>query len=328
MNRAVRPFPMPALVAGTLLFVAAGCATAQQPWPTRPLRMVVPFAAGGGADIVGRTVAQKLTEAFGHQVIVDNRPGAAGNIGTEFVARAPADGYTMLIIGPNHATNPFLFRKIPFDPVKDFDPVSLLTSAPYVLLVHPSLPVKTVHDLANLARQRPGQINYGSAGNGTAGHLGMEIIKTTTKIDIQHVPYKGSPAFVADLIGGQVSAGYDNVLSSAPHIRSGRLRAIAVSGAKRSPSFPEVPTVAESGLPGYDVTVWQALLAPAGTPRDVVARLHAEVVAGMQKPDVRERMTALGVEIIAGTPAQLGTFIRSELDKFRKVVEASGARIE
>ena len=323
-----RPFPLPALLVGALLAGAAGLSAAQQPWPSRPLRMVVPFAAGGGADIIGRTVAQKLTEAFGQQVIVDNRPGAAGNIGTEFVARAPADGYTMLIIGPNHATNPSLFRKIPFDPVKDFDPVSLLTSAPYVLLVHPSLPVKTVKDLASLARQRPGQINYGSAGNGTAGHLGMEIIKTTTKIDIQHVPYKGSPPFVADLIGGQVSAGYDNVLSSAPHIRSGRLRAIAVSGAKRSPSFPEVPTVAESGLPGYDVTVWQALLVPAGTPREIVTRLHAEVVAGMQKADVRERMTTLGVEVIAGTPQQLATFIRSELDKFRKVVEASGAKIE
>ncbi|MCC7487998.1 MAG: tripartite tricarboxylate transporter substrate binding protein, partial [Burkholderiales bacterium] len=274
--------------------------------------MIVPFAAGGGADIIGRAVAQKMSEAFGQQVIVDNRPGAAGNIGTELVARAAGDGYTLLIIGPNHATNPFLFRKIPFDPIKDFEPVSLLTSAPYILLVHPSLPVKSVKDLVALARSRPGQINYGSAGNGTAGHLGMELIKVTAKVEMQHVPYKGSPPFVADLIGGQVSAGYDNILSSVPHIRSGRLRAIAVSAGKRTPALPDVPTVAESGMPGYDVSVWQALLTPAGTPKDIVTRLHAEVVAGMQKQDVKDRMAALGVEIIAGTPQQLGAFIKTE----------------
>jgi len=306
--RSRRMLAVAPLAVATLVTCLPLTATAQA-WPTRAIRMVVPFAAGGGADIVGRAVAQKLAESLGQQVIVDNRAGAAGNIGTELVARAPGDGYTLLIIGPNHATNPFLFRKIPFDPIKDFEPVSLLTSAPYLLVVHPSLPARTLKDLIALALSKPGQLNYGSAGNGSAGHLGMELIKISAKLDIQHVPYKGSPPFLSDLIGGQVVAGYDNVLSSAPHIRSGRLRAIAVSGAKRTPAFPDLPTVAESGIPGYDVTVWQGLLAPAGTPRDILTRLATETAAGMQRADVRERMTALGVEIIAAPPAAFATFL-------------------
>ncbi len=299
-----------------------------QGYPNRSVRLIVPFAAGGGADITGRVIGQKLTEGFGQQVIVDNRPGAASNIGTELVARSAPDGYTLLLVGPNHTTNINLFAKLNYDPVKDFEPISLVTAAPYVLLAHPSLPARNLKELIALARSKPGQLTYGSAGNGTAGHLAMESIKTQAKIDMLHVPYKGSPPLQSDLIGGQVVAGFDNVLSSVPHVKAGRLRAIAVSGGKRSPALPDVPTVAQAALPGFDVTVWQGILAPAGTPRELVARLHSEIVGALQKPDVQSRMAALGVDIIGSTPQEFGAFIKRDIEKWAVVIKASGARID
>jgi tripartite-type tricarboxylate transporter receptor subunit TctC len=308
--------------------MAGSIQLAAQGYPTRTVRVIVPFSAGGGADVVGRTLAQRLTESLGQQVIVDNRPGAAGNIGTEAVARAAPDGYTLLVAGPNHTSNVHLFSKLPFDPVKDFEPVSLLTSAQYILLVHPSLPARSVKELIALARARPGQINYGSAGNGAANHLGMELIKMMAKIDMQHVPYKGGAPMQVDLLGGQISVAYDNILTTVPHIHSGRLRALAVSGARRTPLLPQVPTIAEAALPGYDVTVWVGFLAPAGTPATILARLQEATASGMQRPEVRERMATLGAEVIAGTRQEFAAFIRSDMEKAGKIIRQANIRLD
>jgi tripartite-type tricarboxylate transporter receptor subunit TctC len=325
---------MRARVAGVLpgvvlaLLVALSPASAETDYPSRPVRVVVPFAAGGGADVVARIVAQKLADRLGQGFFVDNRPGAAGNIGIELAAKAAPDGYTLVVVGPNFTTNPHLFAKLTFDPVKDFTPVSLLTAAPYILLVNPTVPARTLPELIALARAQPGALAYGSAGNGTAGHLAMELIKASAGIDLLHVPYKGSPAMLADLMGGQVALGFDNILSSAPHIAAGRLRAIAISGGHRSPALPELPTIAEAALPGFDVTVWQGMLAPAATPPAIVARLDREIRAGMQDPDLRERMAGLGVEVIAGPPAEFAAFIAADLARWGPVIRQSGARID
>ena len=303
-------------------------APAAEPYPSKTIRMIVPYGAGGGADIVARAVAQKIGESMGQQVVVDNRPGAAGNIGSELVARSLADGYTLLLVGPNHTTNVSLFSKLPFDPIKDFAAVSLLTAAPYILEVHPSVPVRNLKELIALARARPGALTYGSAGNGTPGHLAMEILKTRAKIDMVHVPYRSSPALLSELIGGQITVAFDNVLSSTQNVQSGRLRAIAVSGSRRAPALPAVPTVAESGLPGFDVTVWQGLLAPAGTPREIIARLQDEIAKGLRTPEMRERIAGMGAEVIASTPQDFAKFIALDIDKWSKVIKASGARID
>jgi tripartite-type tricarboxylate transporter receptor subunit TctC len=316
------------------LALATTCALAvigtthAQTYPTKPVRLLVPFAPGGGADITGRAIAQKLAEGLGQQVVVDNRAGAASNIGTELAARSAPDGYTLLLIGPNHTTNVSLFAKLNYDPIKDFEPISLVTSAPYVLLVHPSLPVRNVKELIALARAKPGQLNYGSSGNGTAGHLAMELVKTQAKIDLQHVPYKGSQPLQTDLIGGQVVTGFGDALSSTPLVQAGRLRALAVSSAKRGHMLPDVPTMAEAALPGFDVTVWQGILAPAGTPREIVTRLHSEIISTLQKPEVQSRMAALGVDIIGNSPQEFAAFIKRDIAKWAVVIKASGARID
>ena len=316
------------------LALIAACAftvtgtTHAQTYPTKPVRLLVPFVPGGGADITGRAIAQKLAEGLGQQVVVDNRAGAASNIGTELAARSAPDGYTLLLIGPNHTTNVSLFAKLNYDPIKDFEPISLVTSAPYVLLVHPSLPVRNVKELIALARAKPGQLNYGSSGNGTAGHLAMELVKTQAKIDLQHVPYKGSQPLQTDLIGGQVVTGFGDALSSTPLVQAGRLRALAVSSAKRGHMLPDVPTMAEAALPGFDVTVWQGILAPAGTPREIVTRLHSEIISTLQKPEVQSRMAALGVETIGSSPQEFAAFIKRDIAKWAVVIKASGARID
>jgi tripartite-type tricarboxylate transporter receptor subunit TctC len=316
-----------AAACGVLTAMTVGVSLAQG-YPNRPVRFIIPFATGGGADIIGRTIAQKLSEAFGQQFVVDNRPGAAGNIGTEMVARSPADGYILMLNSSNFATNVSLFSKLNFDPIADFEPISLVAAAPYVLVVHPSLPVTNVKELIALARASPGKLTYGSAGNGTPAHLGMELIKATAKIDMVHVPYKGSIPHLNDLVGGQIGAGFDNVLSSVPLVRAKRLRAIAVSGAARSPALPEVPTVAESGLPGFDVTVWNGVIVPAGTPREIITRLHREIVAALQKPDVRSRMASVGVDIIGSTPQEFAAFMKRDIDKWAAVIKVAGARLD
>jgi tripartite-type tricarboxylate transporter receptor subunit TctC len=311
--------------------IAIACSATPAPaqtFPVKPVRMIVPYAAGGGADIVGRLVAQRLGDGWGQTVVVDNRPGASGNIGTEIVARAPADGYTLLLVGPNHTVNSSLYSKIAFDPVKDFAPISVVTSAPYLLLVNPSVGVNSIADLIALAKARPGKVLYASAGNGTAGHLGMELIKTMAVIDMVHIPYKGSPPALTDLIAGQVSAAFDNVLSAAPHVKAGKLRAIAVSTAKRSTAVADVPTVAESGLPGFEVAVWQGILAPAGTPKAVVDTLYRAIVAALGRADMKERMAANGTDIIGNSPAEFAAFIKTDIVKWAKVVKSSGARVD
>ncbi len=316
------------MLAGAMGLLLTGPLAAQEPWPARPVRVVVPFLAGGGADAVGRIMAQALSDRLGRPFVVENRPGGAGNIGTEAVARAAPDGYTMLVIGPNHATNPHLFARLPFDPMRDFAPISLLTSAPYVLVADPALPLRGFPDLLAMARARPGALSYGSAGNGTAGHLAMEMIKTATGIDMQHVPYRGSPPVLVDLMAGRIAVALDNVLSSGPGIAAGQLRALAVSGARRAPSLPEVGTIAEQGLAGFDVTVWQAALFPAGVDPAIVARASAEIAAGLRAPAVRQRLADIGVEAIGGTPAELAAFLGAELARWGTVIRASGARLD
>jgi tripartite-type tricarboxylate transporter receptor subunit TctC len=288
------------------------------------VRVIVPWPAGGGADIVARGVTQKLTEHFNQSFVVENRPGASGSLGTEVASKQAPDGYTLLLIGANHATNSHLYPKLGFDPIRDFEPISLLTEAHNLLVAHPSVSARSVSEVIALARARPGQISYGSAGNGTTGHLAMELLKQSAKIDMVHIPYKGGAPFVNDLLGGQVSLGFENVLSSSPHVATGKLRAIATSGRQRSRALPEVPTVAESGLPGFEVVLWQGLLAPAGTPRAIIEKLHEGVVASMAKPDLRERFAQLNVEPVGGTPAQFGAYLQSEYDKWGKVIRAAG----
>lgn len=309
-----------------LLVTISGTAFAAEGYPAKPIRMIVPFAAGGGADIVGRLIAQKVSEDWGEQIVVENRAGASGNIGAAFVAKSEPDGYTLLFTGPNHSTNVSLYDNLTYDPVRDFTPVALLTSAPYILVSNPDFPARSVGDLIRLARAQPGQIAYGSAGNGTAGHLAMELLKSTAGIDMIHVPYKGSAPMLNDLIGGRVSVAFDNILSSSQFIKAGSLRALATSGASRAPSMPDTPTVAESGLPGFDVTVWQGLLAPAGTPPEIVELLSRKFVAALHAPEVTARLAAMNIELTGSTPRQFAEFLHDDIAKWAKVIKESGAR--
>jgi len=273
-------------------------------------------------------MAQKLNEAWGQQVVVENRGGANGNIGMELAVKAPADGYTWVIATVGTiAVNPSLY-KLPFDMVKDFAPVIHLTNSPAVLVVNPSLPVKSVKELIALARKRPGELTFGSSGSGGLGHISGEMFRQLANLDMVHVPYKSSAPALVDLLGGQISMLFENTISATPHIRSGRLRALAVSTASRSPVLPEVPTVAESGLAGYANNSWNGILMPAGTPRELVLRSNAEMVRILREPDVRERLTSVGAEIVGSTPEEFGTMIRSEIDKLAKVVRAAKIRID
>jgi len=317
------------MVAGLTLTSAVVPAAMAQTYPTKAIRMVVPFPAGGTTDILARIAGQKLTEALKQQVIIDNRPGAGGNIGTELVAKSPPDGYTLLTDpGSTLTINPSLFAKLPYDPVKDFAPVTILAAVPNILVVHPSLPVKNVKELIALAKAKPGLLNYASTGAGQSTHLSMELFKTMAGIDLVHIPYKGSAPALTDLLGGQVTLMFDNMPSSLPHVQGGKLRALAVSTLKRSPAMPQLPTVAESGLPGFEVSVWFAVLAPAGTPRDIVQRLNAVLVKALQSPDVKERLAGQGAEPVGNTPEAFAATMQRDLVKWAKVVKDSGARLE
>ena len=314
------------ILTACLLLALSGAARAQDAWPSRPVRVVIPFLAGGGGDAVGRAVAQALSERLGRPFVADNRPGGASSLGTELVARAAPDGYTLLIVGPNHATNPHLMR-LAFDTARDFAPVSLLTTAPYVLVAAPDLPARNLRDLLALARARPGALSYGSAGNGTAGHLAMEMIKADTGVDIVHVPYRGSPPALLDLMAGRIAVALDNVLSSSPHIAAGRMRPLAVTGAQRSARLPDVPTIAEQGMPGFDVTVWQGALFPAGTDPAIVNRLSAEIAAAMREPALRNRLNDIGVDAMGSTPGEFQNFIDAELARWGAVIQRTGTRL-
>ena len=304
-------------------------AAAAQPYPAKPVRLVIPYPPGGGSDTIGRPLAHKLTESLGQQVVVDNRGGANGNIGMEAVARAAPDGYTLVFaLSAQLAINPALYQKIPYDPVRDYTPITLLGAGGYILVVHPSLPVKSVKELVALAKARPGQIAYSSSGNGSGGHLAAELLNSMAGIRMLHVPYKGGGPALMDLIAGQVQVLFSTQLASWPHVQEGRIRALASSTAKRPASLPDLPTVAEAGVPGYDSGVWYGVLAPAGTSREIVARLNGEVARALNQPDYRKLLVSNTIEPIGSPPEQLAQYIKTELVKWAKVVKDANVRVD
>jgi tripartite-type tricarboxylate transporter receptor subunit TctC len=318
-----------ALAAAVALLATFPAIVAAQSYPTKSLRMVIPFPPGGTTDILGRVAAQKLSEALGQQVVPDNRPGAAGNIGAEQVAKAPPDGYTLVTLpGSTLTIHPSLYAKLPFDPLKDFAPVTILAAVPNALVVHPSLPVRNVKELIALSKSRTGQLNYASTGAGQSTHLSMELFKTMAGVKITHVPYKGSAPAITDLLGGHVPMMFDNMPSALPHVKANKLRAIAVSTSKRSPVATEIPTVAESGLPGFEVSVWFSVLAPANTPKEIVARLNGVLVKALQSADVREKLASQGAEAIANTPEQFTEQMKRDIAKWAKVVRDANIRLD
>ena len=319
-----------ALAAGfaALALLAAPLAGAEG-YPSKPIHFVVPYPAGGPLDTVARLLGQKVSESMRQPVIVDNKPGAGGNIGADAVAKSPPDGYTILMGAvATHAINPTLYTNIPYDPVKDFAPVTQVASTPNVLVVNPSLPVHDVREFIAYAKAHPGQLNFGSGSTGSAGHLAGELFKTMAGVQMVHVPYKGAGPAMQDLIGGQIQLMFDNLASSLGQIRAGKVRALAVTTAKRTSLAPELPTIAESGLPGFDISTWFGVLAPGGTPPAVVARLHDEFAKALAAPDVREKMLNLGAEPVGNTPAQFAAYIRSEARKYARLVKASGAKVD
>ena len=304
------------------------CGACAQAFPTKPVRLIVPSAAGGSTDTISRILGQKLTAALGQAVVVDNRAGAGGNIAAEIVAKSPPDGYTLLIPYGGYAINPTLYKKLSFDPVRDFEPVIQICSVTGILVVHPSLPVKTVRELIALAKARPGQLNFASAGSGTVIHLAGELFKTMANVDIVHVPYRGSGPALNDLLGGQVAMMFANMPGTIQHVRTGRLRVLAVNSARRSPLLPEVPTVAEAAVPGYEASTWFGVLAPAATPKEIVAKLNTEIARVLGTPEMAEYFSNEGAVAVGGPPAQFGVFIKTEIEKWGKVVRASGARVD
>lgn len=313
------------------LALGLGCASAfAQGYPTKPIRLVVPYPAGGPLDITARAIGQKLSEAWKQPVVVDNRAGAGGNIGADLVAKSAPDGYTLLMGAvATHAINPSLYSKIPYDPVKDFTPVALVAQVPNILVVNPAVPAKTVRELIDLAHAKPDYLNFGSGSTGSTGHLAGELFKTVAGVRMVHIPYKGSAPATADLLAGQVQLMFDNLASALPNVKAGRLRALAVTTLARSPFVPELPTIAESGLPGFDLTTWFGLMVPAGTPPEIVAKLNAEVVHALNSKDMRERLEKMGAEPpVNNTPEHFAAFIRSEAAKYAKVVKDSGAKVD
>jgi tripartite-type tricarboxylate transporter receptor subunit TctC len=327
MNDDVRIEAVALFVAMVLYCSIVAVDSFAQSYPTRAIRLIVPLAAGGGVDTSARLIGQKLAEALGQQILIENRPGAGGTIGTDAVARAAADGYTLLMASPSHAITPSLY-KLSFDPVKDFAPVTLAVIAPYVLVVHPSLPVRSMKDLIAFAKARPDQLLWCSSGNGSAPHLALELLKMMTGVQITHVPYKGTGPGITDLIAGRVSVTAASVPSTMPHVNAGRLRALAVGSRARSQIAPQFPTVAESGIPGYEIDVWHGTMAPAGTPKDIVARLHIETARIIAQPDVRERMLVAGLEPVGNSPEQFSAYVREEVVKWSKVIQQAGIHID
>ena len=299
-----------------------------QAYPGKPVRMIAASSPGSAVDIVARIVAQKLSEQMGQQVIIDNRAGAGGNLGAELAAKAVPDGYTLFMGTPAHAINTGLYRKLNYDLVRDFAPVSQVTSGAYVIVVHPSLPVKSVKELITLARSKPGQLNYASAGSGNATHLAGELFNRLAKVRLVHVPYKGSGPAVTDLVGGQVQLMFANLIAALPQVKAGRLRALAVTGEKRTAAASALPTVIEAGVPGYVVLSWFGVLAPVSTPREIVMRLNAELIQAMRAPEMRDKLAGDGAEPTTGTPEQFAAFIKSEITQWTTVVRNAGITAE
>ena len=325
-------FPIPlGFCAATILggmLASASVPVAAQQYPTRSIRFIVPFPAGGGNDIVGRIVALQLNQALGQPVVVDNRGGAGGTIGTDLTAKSPPDGHTMLINNISLAVNATLFTRLPYDTLKDLAPVTMVGRQPNILVVHPSIPAKDVRELLALARARPRQINYGSGGVGTASHLATELLKLMTKTDMVHVPYKGLGPALIDLMGGQIQLIISTMASALPQIKAGKLKPLAVTTAQRSSFFPEVPTLDEAGVRGYEFNTWYGLLVPAGTPRAIIDRLNKETAKLLESAAVREQFTPQGLEAAPTSPDEFGAYLKSEVAKWGKVVKASGAKPE
>jgi tripartite-type tricarboxylate transporter receptor subunit TctC len=321
---------MAILVTGLVALLPTAGAQAQAgPWPAKAIRFVVPFPPGGPLDTVARALAQAMTMSWGQPVIVDNRPGAGGGIGADIVAKSPGDGYTLLMGAVStHAINASLYAKIPYDPLKDFIPVTQVANVPNVLVVNPGVAANSVQELIALAKKNPGTLNFASGSNGSTGHLAGELFKSMAGIDMQHIPYKGAAPATSDLLAGQVSLMFDNLASATPLIKSGKLRALAVTTLRRTPFFPELPTISESGLPGFDLSTWFGVFVPAGTPPDIVARLNAELVRILKTPEMRERLASLGAEPVGNSPAEFLAYIRSEIPKYAKVIRESGAKVD
>ena len=301
---------------------------AAQSYPVRPVKIVVPATTGGAIDLIARSLAEKMSGSLGQPVIVENKPGAANNVGTDFVAKSPPDGYTLLIVASSHATNKHLYKSLPYDPVKDFEPVVYTHVVPLLLAVHPSVGAKNVQELAAWIRANPDKAVYASSGSGSSLHMAAELFMSMTKTKMQHVPYKGSSAAHPDLLAGRTAMIFDTVTAIRPHVKSGALRGIAVTTAARSSAFPELPTIAESGLAGYDASTWGGILAPARTPKDVVNKLNGAINAALKMDDVRSRLSGAGVEIQGGTPEQFGDVIKAEIDKWGRIVKEAGIQPE
>ena len=313
----------------SLLFMPILFATnvVAQEWPSKPIRWIVPFPPGGAMDVMARALAEKSSKSLGQTVVIENKPGAGGNIGADFVARSDADGYTMMITSIGMATNKFLYPKLSYDPVKDFTPVSLIAIVPNVLVTNATQPnVKTVSDVVANAKAQPGKLTYASAGNGSSIHLAGEVFTSMAKIDMQHIPYKGSSPAVTDLLGGQVNYMFDSITSAKPHIDSGKLRPIGITTSKRSKALPNVPTIAESGLPGYEVTPWFAVFVPAATPKSIVNKLNAALLDALKSPEIKAKFDGIGAEPLGTTPDELASYLNKEIERWGKVISTNNIK--
>lgn len=315
------------LIASAVLALSPGDAFAQS-YPNQSIRFIVPYAAGGGVDMIARVIAPMLSERLGQSVVIDNRGGAGGNIGTELAAKTEPNGYILVMGAAALAINVSLYRKLSFDPLKDFVPISLIAATPNILAVHPAVPARSVRELIRLAKAKPGNLNYASAGNGTTSHLAAELFKTMAGINMVHIPYKGTSPAVVALLSGEVAVMLAPALTLLSHIKVNKVRGLAVTGEKRSPAFPELPTVAESGLPGFEARQWYGVLAPAGTPKEIVTRLNGEIVRIVRSPEVTKRFLSDGSEPIGSTQEEFAGYIKAEISKWSKAVEASGARVD
>jgi tripartite-type tricarboxylate transporter receptor subunit TctC len=329
----MKPMTMALRIVARALFICAALAftapqTSAQNYPSRSINIVVPFPAGGSADTLARLIGQMLSERLGQAVVIENKPGAGGNLGTDIVAKAAPDGYTLLLTPSSIAIAPALYTKLPFDPVKDFAPVSLVGSIPMVVVIYPEFPPKTLLELIALAKAKPGEISYASAGNGSTNHLAVELFKIKTGIDMLHVPYRGNPLAVVDVIAGRVPVFFDFVLTGLPHVREGKVRALAVTGAHRSQVLPDVPTVAEAGVPGFEASTWFGVYAPGGTKPEIVEKLNAEILAVLALPKIRERLSGLGVDILAEGPQGLAALTKSDLEKWGPIVQKAGVKLD
>ena len=315
------------LAKAAMLLLALSSAAFADDYPNRPVRLIIPFPPGGSNDVVGRLVAKHLSDKLGQQVFVDNRGGAGGTLGTQAAVNATPDGYTLLIVSLAHAVNPALY-KLEYDPIKSFTPISILATGPNVLAVNPNSPFKSVKDLLAMAKEKPGQLDYASAGVGSFQHLGAELFKLEAGVNLVHVPYKGGGPAMQDVIGGHVKIIFSSLVQTTPYIKSGQLRALGTGGAKRSKVLPDVPTIAEAGVPGYEMSAWFGLVGPPGMPRELVARVRADFIRALAQPDVKERLASQGLDLISDTPEQFSAYLKSELVKWAKVIKESGARLD